>query len=41
MQAVLAARRTALDALSIRLEAAKADAPRRSVHPEPTEEIDA
>ena len=41
MQAVLAARRTALDALSIRLEAAKPDAPRRSVHPEPTEEIDA
>jgi len=40
MQAVLAARRTALDALSIRLEAAKPDAPRRSVHPEPTEEID-
>ena len=41
MQAVLAARRTALDALSIRLEAAKPDAPSRSVHPEPTEEIDA
>ncbi len=41
MQAVLAARRAALDALSVRLEAAKPDAPRRSVHPEPTEEIDA
>lgn len=40
MQAVLAARRAALDALSIRLESAKPDAPRRSVHPEPTEEID-
>ncbi|WP_027442677.1 toprim domain-containing protein [Erythrobacter cryptus] len=41
MQAVLAARRAALDVLSIRLEAAKPDAPRPSVHPEPTEEIDA
>ena len=41
MQAVLAARRAALDALAARLEAAKPDAPRQSVHPEPTEEIDA
>ena len=41
LQAVLAARRAALDALSIRLEAAKPDAPWPSVHPEPTEEIDA
>ena len=41
MQAVLAARRAALDALSARLEAAKHAAPRRSVQPEPTEEIDA
>ena len=41
MQAVLAARRAALDALAVRLEAAKPAAPRRSIHPEPTEEIDA
>ena len=41
MQAVLAARRAALDALSARLEAAELVAPRRSAHPEPTEEIDA
>ena len=41
MQAVLAARRAALEALSARLEAAKPAAPRRSVHPKPTEEIDA
>jgi putative DNA primase/helicase len=41
MQAVLAARRAALEALSARLQAAKPDAPRRSVHTEPTEEIDA
>ena len=41
MQAVLAARHEALDVLSARLEAAKPVAPRRSVHPEPEEEIDA
>lgn len=41
MQAVLAARRAALDALSARLEAAELVALRRSAHPEPTEEIDA
>ena len=41
MQALLAARRAALDALAVRLEAAKPAAPRRSIHPEPTEEIDA
>ena len=41
MQAVLVARRAALDVLSARLEAAKPVAPTRSVHPKPTEEIDA
>ncbi len=41
MQAVLAARHEALDVLSARLEAAKPVAPRRSVHPEPKQEIDA
>ncbi|EDP61120.1 hypothetical protein BAL199_00255, partial [alpha proteobacterium BAL199] len=41
MQAVLAARRAALDALSARLQAAELVAPRRSAHPEPTKEIDA
>jgi len=41
MQAVLVARRAAVDVLSARLEAAKPVAPTRSVHPKPTEEIDA
>ena len=41
MQAVLAARRAALDALSIRLEAAKPDALRHPHHPQPEEETEA
>lgn len=41
MQAVLDARRAALEARSAGLEAAKPATLRRSVHPEPTEEIDA
>jgi len=39
VQVVLTTRRAALDALSTRLEAAKPAALRRSIHPEPTEEI--
>ena len=41
MQAVLAARRAALDALSIRLEAEKPDALRHPHHPQPEEETEA
>jgi len=41
MQAVLAARCTALDALSIRLEAAKPDALQHHHHPQPEEETEA
>jgi len=39
MQAVLAARRGALDALAVRLEAAKPPALRRPNHPQPEEEV--
>lgn len=41
MQAVLAARRAALDALSARLDAAKPAALRRAHHPQPEEETEA
>jgi putative DNA primase/helicase len=41
MQAVFAARRAALDALSVRLEAAKPAALRRPHHPQPEEETEA
>jgi putative DNA primase/helicase len=41
MQAVLAARRAALDALSARLEAAKPAALRHPHHPQPEEETEA
>ena len=41
MQAVLAARRAALEALSARLEAAKPAALRRTHHPQPAEETEA